>query len=282
MTTITRTLVSLLTVAYLALPAHAAAPNKEALAKELMKLSGLEQQIRQIPQQILAGFDKDGKKLPPQRYTALRRVLSQAYNAQTLEQHVYRRVHRELNHELATKTLGWLCTDLARKITKLEEQASTPQTIQQMEVFAKKLESSPPSQQRLGLARRIDLATDATELMLDITESSTFGLAMALDATLPPDQRQGEARVRVQMERQRQKLRETYQELSTVNALFTYQSLNDAEVERYVDFLESEVGTQYTTLANTALKDALYEAGTQVNRGMATLLTQWKNRKSEL
>ncbi len=282
MPTITRTLVSLLTVAYLALPAHAAAPNKEALAKELMKLSGLEQQIRQIPQQILAGFDKDGKKLPPQRYTALRRVLSQAYDAQTLEQHVYRRVHSELNHELATKTLGWLRTDLARKITKLEEQASTPQAIQQMEVFAKKLESSPPSQQRLGLARRIDLATDATELMLDITESSTFGLAMALDATLPPDQRQGEARLRVQMERQRQKLRETYQELSTVNALFTYQSLNDAEVERYVDFLESEVGTQYTTLANTALKDALYEAGTQVNRGMATLLTQWKNRKSEL
>ncbi len=282
MATITRTLVSLLTVAYLALPAHAAAPNKEALAKELMKLSGLEQQIRQIPQQILAGFDKDGKKLPPQRYTALRRVLSQAYDAQTLEQHVYRRVHSELNHELATKTLGWLRTDLARKITKLEEQASTPQAIQQMEVFAKKLESSPPSQQRLGLARRIDLATDATELMLDITESSTFGLAMALDATLPPDQRQGEARLRVQMERQRQKLRETYQELSTVNALFTYQSLNDAEVERYVDFLESEVGTQYTTLANTALKDALYEAGTQVNRGMATLLTQWKNRKSEL
>ena len=282
MPTITRTLVSLLTVAYLALPAHAAGPNKEALAKELMKLSGLEQQIRQIPQQILAGFDKDGKKLPPQRYTALRRVLSQAYDAQTLEQHVYRRVHSELNHELATKTLGWLRTDLARKITKLEEQASTPQAIQQMEVFAKKLESSPPSQQRLGLARRIDLATDATELMLDITESSTFGLAMALDATLPPDQRQGEARLRVQMERQRQKLRETYQELSTVNALFTYQSLNDAEVERYVDFLESEVGTQYTTLANTALKDALYEAGTQVNRGMATLLTQWKNRKSEL
>ncbi|MGH7229683.1 MAG: hypothetical protein ACREIH_10795 [Nitrospiraceae bacterium] len=282
MNTITRTLVSLLIVAYIAFPAHAAAPNKEALAKELMKLSGLEQQIRQIPRQILAGFDKDGKKLPPQRYTALRRVLSQAYNAQTLEEHVYRRVHSELNHELATKTLGWLRTDLARKITKLEEQASTPQAIQQMGVFAKKLESSPPSQQRLGLARRIDLATDATELMLDITESSTFGLAMALDATLPPEQRQGEARLRVQMERQRQKLRETYQELSTVNSLFTYQSLSDAEVERYVDFLESEVGTQYTTLANTALKDALYEAGTQVNRGMATLLTQWKNRKSEL
>jgi hypothetical protein len=282
MTTITRTLVSLLTVVHLALPAFAAAPNKEALAKELMKLSGLEQQIRQIPHQVLAGFDKDGKKLPPQRYTALRRALSNAYNAQTLEQHVYKRVHSELTSELATNTLGWLRTDLGRKITKLEEQASTPKAIQQMQGFAKKLESSPPSQQRLGLARRIDLATDATELMLDITESSTFGLAMALDATLPPDQRQGEARLRVQMERQRQTLRETYQQLSVINALFTYQSLSDAEVERYVDFLESEVGTQYTTLANTALKDALYEASTHANRGMATLFTQWKNRKSEL
>ncbi len=282
MTAVARTLVSLLIAACLALPAHAAAPNKEALAKELMKLSGLEQQIRQIPQQVLAGFDKDGKKLPPQRYTALRRVLSQAYNAQTLEQHVYKRLHGELNHELATKTLGWLRSGLARKITKLEEQASTPQAIQQMQGYATKLESSPPSQQRLGLARRIDLATDATELMLDITESSTFGLAMALDATLPPDQRQGEARLRVQMERQRPILREAYHRLSMVNALFTYQSLNDAELERYVDFLESEVGTQYTVLANTALKDALYEASTHANRGMVILFTQWKNRKSEL
>lgn len=281
MTPVARTLVSLLIAACLALPAHAAAPNKETLAKELMKLSGLDQQIRQIPRQVLAGFDRDGKKLPPQRYAALRRVLSQAYNAQTLEQHVYKRVHGELTSELATKTLGWLRTDLARKITKLEERASTPQAIQQMQGFAKKLESSPPSQQRLGLARRIDLATDATELMLDITESSTFGPAMALDATLPPDQRQGEARLRVQMERQRPILREAYQQLSMVNALFTYQSLSDAELERYVDFLESEVGTQYTTLANTALKDALYEASTDVNREMVILFTQW-NRKSEL
>lgn len=281
MTTVARTLVSLLIAACLALPAHAAAPNKETLANELIKLSGLEQQIHEIPRQVLAGFDRDGKKLSPQRYAALRRVLSQAYNAQTLEQHVYKRVHGELTSELATKTLGWLRTDLARKITKLEERASTPQVIQQMQGFAKKLESSPPSQQRLSLARRIDLATDATELMLDITESSTFGLAKALDATLPPDQRQGEARLRVQMERQRPILREAYQQLSMVNALFTYQSLSDAELERYVDFLESEVGTQYTTLANTALKDALYEASTDVNRGMVILFTQW-NRKSEL
>ena len=281
MTTIIRALVSLLIAACLA-PAFAAAPNKEALAKELIKLSGLEQQVRQIPLQVLAGFAKDGKKLPPQRYAALRHVLSQAYDAKTLEQHVYERMSSELTHELATNTLSWLRTDLGRKITKLEEQASTPQAIQQMGVFSKKLESSPPSQQRLGLARRIDLATDATELLLDITESSTFGLAMALDAMLPPDQRQGEARLRVQMDRQRPKLREAYQQLSMINALFTYQSLSDAELERYVDFLESELGAQYTTLTNTALKDALYEANTHVNRGLATLFAQWKNRKSEL
>lgn len=282
MITVARSLVSLLTIACLALPAYAAAPNKDGLAKELMKLSGLEKQIRQIPLQVLAGFDKDGKKLPPQRYTALRRVLSQAYNGQTLEQHVYKRLHSELTHELATKTLGWLRTDLARKITKLEEQASTPQAIQQMQAFAKKFDSNPPTQQRLGLARRIALATDAAELLLDITESSTFGLAMALDAMLPPDQRQGEARLRVQLERQRPTLRENYEQLSTVSSLFAYQSLSDAELERYVDFLESELGTQYTLLANTALKDALYEASTQANRGMVTLFTQWKNQKREL
>src|SRR5207249_4065670 len=74
MTTITRILVGLLIAAGLALPAHAETPNREALAKELMRLSGMERQLSQIPQQVLAGLDKDGKKLPQQRYRALRRV----------------------------------------------------------------------------------------------------------------------------------------------------------------------------------------------------------------
>ena len=57
-----------------------AAPNeRDALVREVMRLSGLEQQVRAIPQQVLSGFEKDGKKLPPAQYQRLRRSLARTW-----------------------------------------------------------------------------------------------------------------------------------------------------------------------------------------------------------
>jgi hypothetical protein len=263
---------SWLIAGFIVLPISAAAVDREALVKDLIKLSGLEQQIKQIPQQVLIGFEKDGKKLPPAQYQTLRRMLNQSFNPVALQTHVHKRLRAELDPVVAKKSLEWLKSDLGRRITKLEEAASTPQALKELQGYAAHLKASPPSQERLTLARQVDFATHATENNVEIIEASTFSIAAAMDATLPQDKRQGQDRLRILTDRQRPKWREASQDMTLVSLLYTYQRLTDQELERYVEFLETDIGRQYNNAASDALKDALYVAIERMSQRLTDIL----------
>lgn len=243
---------------------------------DLMSLSGTRQQIRQIPHQVLTTFDQGSQQVPTTRKAVVRRVISQAFEASHLERRVSVRMAKELPREHSAKVLDWLRSDLGRKISKLEDHGWTPQTVTQREAFAATLRTTPPSPTRLHLMRRLDLATSATETLLEAYEVSAFGSAIAQDSTRPAGERVGEDRIRVQIDLDRQRTRDRSQELVTTTFLFMYQPLSDLELERYVEFMESESGREYQEVATAALKDALYESGEAMSRGLASLLEKSK------
>jgi hypothetical protein len=185
---------------------------------------------------------------------------------------VYKKLRTDLDPIAAKKSLEWLRTDLGRKITKLEENASTAQALREMEAYAKQIKTSPPPPQRLALIHQVDFATHATETNIDILEATAFSIAAAMDATLPQGQRQGQDRLRILMDRQRPKWREASQDATLVSLLYTYQTLTDAELERYVEFLETDIGREYNNAASTALKDALYLAIEETSRALADVM----------
>jgi hypothetical protein len=66
------------------------------------------------------------------------------------------------------------------------------------------------------------------------------------------------------------------QRITAATFLVTYQTLTDAEIERYAEFLESDPGREYLATAHDALKDALYEASETMNRSLSALFTRPK------
>jgi hypothetical protein len=263
----------------LSVSAADAATDRETSLKELMKLSGLEQQIKDIPQQVLTGFDKDGKKLPSPQYQRLRRVLNDAFSPKVIQTHVYKRLQSEMDQVVMKRSLEWLRSDLGRRITSMEEAASTAPALKEIEAYGKQLKTMPASSLRLTLARQVDFATHWTEANLEIQEATAFSIAAALDATLPDGQRQGQDRIRILMDRQRPKWREALQDVTITTVLYTYQRLSDQELERYVEFLESDVGREYTNRTNAALKDALYVSIERVSQSLANILKPPDRRK---
>jgi hypothetical protein len=272
-------LLSCLFAVLLSVQVSAAPVDRQASLKDLMKMSGLEQQIKQIPHQVLTGFEKDGKKLPPSQYQRLRRLLNEAFSPKTIEAHVYKRLETGLDPVVVKRSLEWLRSDLGRKITKMEEAASTGSALKEMEAYGKQLKAVPPSPERLALARQLDFATHATETGLEIHEAMAFSVAAAMDATLPDGQRQGEDRLRILMDRQRPKWRESLQDFTIASLLYTYQKLTDQELTRYVEFLETDTGREYTNTVNNALQDALYVAIERVSRSLVDALTPPDRRR---
>lgn len=251
-------------------------------ASKVLRFTGVQQQIHAIPNYVLAGFDRSSSRnLATKRQAVVRRALVQAFDANQIERRVTAKVSKDLSKETAGKIVAWLQTDLGRKISALEERGwvssvkQIEQVVAQLEkIDLDKLERNSPQAARLKLVRRLDYSTNATETLVDLSEASAFGVATVLDASRPVDQRLGIDRLRVQIDQARPKLRSQSQRITVATFLLTYQTLTDAEMERYAEFLESDSGREYLTTTHDALKDALYEASETMNRNLSTLLTR--------
>lgn len=251
-------------------------------ASKVLRFTGVQQQIHAIPNYVLAGFDRSSSRnLATKRQAVVRRALVQAFDANQIERRVTAKVSKDLSKETAGKIVAWLQTDLGRKISALEERGwvssvkQIEQVVAQLEkIDLDKLERNSPQAARLKLVRRLDYSTNATETLVDLSEASAFGVATVLDASRPVDQRLGIDRLRVQIDQARPKLRSQSQRITVATFLLTYQTLTDAEMERYAEFLESDSGREYLATAHDALKDALYEASETMNRNLSTLLTR--------
>lgn len=261
-------------------PAWTAPPSNDNSIKDLMRLSGLEQQIRQIPSQVVLGFDRQGRTLPMEQHTALRRALADGFDSSRMERQVFQELQSGLRPEVLEHTLAWLRSDLGRKVTTLEEATGGAKAMEELPAFAQQLQKTRPAQDRLQLVRRLDIAANSTELMLDITESILLSTASAYDATLPAAQRVGLDRIRVQISQQRSSWRPQVQNQLAVTMLYTYRSLSSKELEAYVTFLETEHGLEYSSQASAALKNALDLSIHRVSGVMMDILKPPAGRKS--
>ena len=262
------------------LTAWAAPVSKEATVNELMTLSGIEHTLQQIPKQVLAGFAQQGRKLPVEQHQALRRALVDAFDVPMMQRHVATELQTNLRPEVMAKTMEWLRSDLGRKMTALENAAGDPRSMQDLQAFMKRLEKTPPTQERLQLIRRLDMATNSTELLLDITESITVSLASAHDATLPATQRIGADRIRVQISRERGNWRPQAQNHVLVTMLYTYRAVGQQELEQYVGFLETEAGLDYCSQTSGAFKGAMDLGIQRATSAMMDILKPPAGRKA--
>lgn len=262
------------------LPVWAETQNQKRLVQDIMALSGLQHQIQQIPQQVLDGFDQQGQKLPGEQRAALRHALVTSFDATMLERAIAQNLETSLRPSMLTATLTWLKSDLGRTITKLEDAASEPTFQQELRSFATRLEKTPPDNDRIQLIRRIDRASNSTEMLLDISESLGLGVAAAYEETLPAAQRSGLDQLRNQLARSRELRRQQMQNHVWVSMLLTYRTLSQDDLRRYVEFLETEDGLGFYTHAQYAIKDALDISITRISRAMIDILKPPAGRKA--
>jgi hypothetical protein len=262
-----------------AFPVYADASDKEALTNTLVELSGLEEVTRQVAPHVVAQLERRRSQLHQELYQIFVPVFRDAYQADKLLHTVYPSVARELDVQTMQHALVWLRSDLGRKITRLEEATSSPEAFQKMQGFAQQLELDGSTRRRVELAQRVDAATQATEMSVTMVTSTMAAVVTALDAIQPKDQRMGAKGLKQQIEQQRTQLRQAYEQVTLVSFLYTYQALSEEELERFLEFLESEVGRRYNKALATALTEALVDASSKASESLAPAMRQYLNSR---
>lgn len=248
-------------------PIHSYAlnPNGSAVL-ELYVKSGMEEQLAQLPSVLRDAFDRSlqedeqTRNLPKNVQSTLRASIATAFAPEALKKTIVGELGEKLPINDIEEVLKWLDSPLGMKCTRLEEAAGTPEGQADMQKYAARLQSSPPSAERLKIQRELDTATKNTESAVDVAIQTQLAVALAMMATLPAEQQRSLDDLSREMEKLRPTIESSVRSETFLSDLYTYRSLTDAEIRQYIDFAKSPAGAKYHTVSIAAFKRAFLES----------------------
>jgi hypothetical protein len=250
-----------------ALPVSADPPADEAMISELMELSGLTEQIPHLPQaymtfvdQLFVGLERQRHPVPKRLQLQIRQSFITALKPERLDQDIRRRLVGSLSQDTTIATLAWLRSDLGKKITVLEVSTGSSERSLELATFVLQLQLEGPSPERLQLVRRVEEVVQGSELATESLETVALAVSAAVEAALAKDHQQGEEKIKTQLDSVRSNLNGMFQQARLLQVLFTYRTLTDEELNRYVEFLEAPTGREMTKVVNGALQGAAISA----------------------
>jgi hypothetical protein len=238
----------------------------DALLQSLYEKSGLEFQVQQIPATAQQAFDQrlesdqSASKMGHKMIDALRQSLHSIFVPAAMKRTIFKEFRERLSAEDVKQAIAWLDSPEGKKITALEKEASTPEKMQALPGFVQKLQKEPPAQSRIQILQRLDRSTKATEAATDISMATALaGIAsiMAVSPARPDAKRPSLTELRSTFDAARPQMEAALRQQLLVHFLFTYRALTDAELARYLHFVETGAGRKYYAAGVAGLSKAL-------------------------
>jgi hypothetical protein len=260
----------LLALVLLVLPLTAFGQVSGEVAEELLKKNGLWDQLGELSAQAGSGFEEslqnDSSKMTPEerkRYTAL---FAEAYNVTRLRSVALRVVQAQLGPQQLAALRAWYDSTLGKDITAREIADEKTQDTQEQHV-------------RRGmdaLARASDHRRAQLNQAVRVTHAAETGAAVLIDSVIAI--RQGVLEVdpgtpgpSVQeltdlLAKQRPRIEQRYGAITLASMALMYETLSDAELQRYVDFLSSPAGDEFNRVCVKAVGESMIDGAKEFGR----------------
>jgi hypothetical protein len=240
--------------------------------REIFRLSGLETQLGSLDMLVEESLAQSLQSIPTEQAERVKRAVLTELSAPQLQQQVASRLEKVHHPQHAAAALRWLRSPQGRRITQLEIEASTPESVRALEAYAQQLRAEPPREVRLGLARELDRAIGATQFAVEVSLASARAAMSAMSGVLPAERRLDAGQIEAAIGAQREAMREGLAQASLLSTLHTYRDLTDAELEAYLAFAKSDTGRWYHGAVKQALLEALTDVAGRMGRTVASAL----------
>lgn len=249
-----------------------------ALAEQLVARSGLAEQLKGYARQIDAEIAQARGRIPDPLLAAMRDAARVTFGPAELRDDVTRTLQAELPAEDMQQALAWLDSAPGRRVTLAEEESSASLTPESVQAFLAAQDGKPIPPRRVELLSGLMRATRAVDQATHLAESITLGIAVGVDAAQPAQNRLGPARVRerVQSMLPTDKLRQAIAESMPYLFAYSYRNVSDADLQAYLEFSRTPLGTRY----NDAMTLALTGAVTRASLGMGPMIVKAMQRKA--
>jgi len=237
----------------------------------LLRRSGLDAQLVHFEAAMQRGITaayQSQRQLPPEQLSRMRKAVAQAYAPSSLRPTLRSALAKSLSRAEIAAALAWLDSPTGRKLTELEEKASTPEAQERLEAAARR--GIP----QLGAGRTQTLhglikATRADEAAASILIETAVGINEGFALFGPESSSATVADLRRGMESERAKLVEELHAQSFVAFALVYADATDAELAALLRFARSPAGARYHDVTARAFASTLAQAARRLGGALA-------------
>lgn len=248
------------------------ANERDRQLAELMALSGLNEQVAQIPESLKAGFmqaQQQGTPISEAAFQAMMRSTDRSIVAEDILAAIQASLASKLSYDDVQTLLRWYRSDLGREITEAERRAAQPSAYGDMMRQAKTLYGDS---RRVKFAEKLDKLFGATDMVMELQKFTGVAVFSAMMMGTQPgaamDLSVFEERIATEIEASRPAVEQGI----VLSYLYSYRNLDMAKLETYAQFLrEPEARRFYTTILES-MNDALRNGIADLARDMARLM----------
>ncbi len=232
----------------------------------LFRQSGLENVLENIESVLQFSGDINAEALAPGQGEFARRIMHQAYSAENFFGALRKPFIENYKPQYIFSAVEWYQSPLGKKILRSENEGKNKSSLT-MELFAKKLLNSPPSETRIALIEKI-------ERSWIVTEAGKYLYLGYVRLMHPFNKKNQTKRLGKMLRIIEEEITEPMREIILRNLLYSYQGFNDKELEKYAGFLNSEAGQWLSQTTLQGLKKGIAKILRKAQRIQVQLLKE--------
>jgi len=252
----------------------AGAQTQAGAAEDLMRRSGLWEQLGGVAPQVRAGLvdalTQGGARPSDTEMQRLERAVDTAYAPQRLRATALAQLRRGLDAKHVAALRRWYATPNGKTITAMEERASSdvrdPRTV--VAEGTQLLDEMPAA--RRELLNELVTVTRAADAMVQMMINISLATQRGASSVAPQLPGASEAQMRSMLEAQRPQLMQAYTVMLLASMAQTYAALPTETLAQYVGFLKSSAGRHFNDVTLKAFDAAMVEAATDLGRRLPT------------
>ena len=250
--------------------------SQEEIARRVLRESGLDKQIDEIPKSIFEGFNRQMARMDPRFSERYQKAGLTSFTSEKIHSAFIDSFNRQMGYSALAGVLPWFESPVGRKVTEAEDRDPDQETHDRnRSEFAVLLQKKPPSANRLRLIKEFELQVQPTDHAVGLT----LAMLRAFVSNIPVSDPQRV--LTVDMVRSpafekgfRDALVPELEKVAALSDLYTYSTLSDNELEQYVQFLSSPYGQTMNRAVWSGFEHSIEVLGVELAARLATLLPE--------
>lgn len=238
------------------------------LTQSLMEKCGINEQIENVPEktkaEVLDCFKRNEPmlgKMSDKVIGDINGIITTSFKPETIRSILADHISSQLSADDMISVINWLDSPLGKKITHMEEIASTPEAYNEMISIVPSLKLSEDYEERLELVHEIDKSVNATELILDRMLNMQIITLTAMASAFPAMNLPSEDLIRSNFEKNRNDISQAISREIALSILYTYRDISKDDLQDYIRFMKTDYGKRYHEVIQDGTNKAYADCG---------------------